>query len=285
MDHARVSTVLFLCDVKDRCANSPLRMAELRVFVDEVTKHKAKRIKDSTLIRKGTSFLAQFPDLRLRFWRIMADPRGGGRDKPTTTTITGKFAPLGSDVISGHVLQTLSYPTAGRLATTCKWLRNMITPRLLVDLRHSYETLRLCAPVMGGSAPLRLVTVDGQPMGLHIVCSRLGLMFMEHKGRHYALESPSFNTRDYLWHRRLTWRTSTDAELTLFGLLRAIGDAPPEEIPDFYVWAKLKFDDEASVSIDVCAYGGFDLLTRTHEGEGVKHWFSARGFRVNWGPV
>jgi hypothetical protein len=312
MDHTQLSTVLFMCNVRDRCSNIRNSghpsghdvMREFHDFTIEVEKHKARKIKDSTLIKKGSSFLMRFPDLRLRFWKIMGDPRGNiglspkpaagnvrNKSKPMTvgmsnpTAATGIFAWLPSDVFSDTILCALPYPVAARMANSCKRLHNIITIPILVDLRQRFETLTLSTPVVGGGVPLQMVAIDGQPLALHIVCKRLGVMGLEHRGRRYVLESPPFNTQDEFWHRRITWRTSATAQLTLFGLLNAIASAPPGEPLDLCMWVKLEAFDEASVSIEVSAYGEFNRLTRTHDGVGVKHWFTAKGFRSSWGPV
>jgi hypothetical protein len=70
MDHSHLPTINFLCDVNSRVRKvreeqgiGSTLTARLRAFEDEVQKHRDNKIKETTLIKRGSSFLAQFPDL------------------------------------------------------------------------------------------------------------------------------------------------------------------------------------------------------------------------------
>jgi hypothetical protein len=249
-------------------------------FQESVKKCREKKINSATLTKRGNAFLAQFPDLQVRFWRLMSDPRAFVYDPPRKqTAMTGAFAPLEPHLVWQHILHGLSHPAAARVASCCKWLSRMVTPRLLVNLRQRWEN-RLPTPVVGGNAPLRLRTVDDQEVTLYIIDDVTRLLGLGYAGRYYVLDMNS--VQDPL---RTTWRSECRLVLSLFQLLNNIAKAPPGEPLDLRMWAKIAPLALNRVSLEITAHGQLDPIARMHGDDGAKFKFFARGLPVGWGPL
>lgn len=288
MDQTQLSALLFLCDVRSRLLRlqvthggygSSTFMAELKEFHDNVEKYNANKIKKSTFTKRGTSFLARFPDLQLRFWRLISDPRADVCDAPALVTTTGAFARLESHLVWQHILLALPHPTAARLGVCCKWLRRMVTPRLLIRLRQPWEA-RQSVPIVGGGAPLRLGTADGQEVALYIINDTMRLLGMKYEGRYYVLDTNS--VEDPL---RINWKATRGMFITLFELLNNIAKAPAGVPLDLRMWARIAPLSAVMMSVEITAHGEFDPIARTYCEEGVKYKFPARGNRMFWGPL
>jgi hypothetical protein len=291
MDHSHLPTINFLCDVNSRVRKvreeqgiGSTLTARLRAFEDEVQKHRDNKIKESTLIKRGSSFLAQFPDLQARFWHVMEDPRAAMKDQPKKTVMTGRFAPLEPFLVWSHILHCgLSHIEAARMAGCCKWLRRMVTPRFLVSLRQPWED-SLPVTVVGGavarSRPLRLKTTTGQEAALYIINSSTRLLGLGYEGKYYVLDTNS--VQDTL---RVTRMGEYHTLIQLFTLLDNIATAPADEPLDLRMWAKIAPLGAVTVSMENTAHGEFGPIERTLYDDGVKHKFFARGIRVFWGPL
>ena len=90
----------------------------------------------------------------------------------------------------------LSYPAAGRLAGTCKWMRQCLGPAQLSDAleRHrarGYQTRQ---------RTVRLWTIDDQPIVLHAISDNLQTPGMELGGRTF-LGTPRLDARSSIEDR------------------------------------------------------------------------------------
>jgi hypothetical protein len=253
------------------------------MFQMEVKKYRENKIKESTLIKRGSSFLAQFPDLQVRFWHLMEDPRATMKDQPNKTVMTGAFAPLEPFLVWSNILHLLSHIEAARMAGCCKWLRRMVTPRLLVSLRQPWED-SLPVTVVGGdvgrSRPLRLKTTTGQEATLYIIDRTTRLLGMGYEGKYYILNTDS--VQDSL---RVTWTDEFHTLLSLFQLLDSIRRAPADEPLDLRMWAKIAPLSAVTVSVEITAHGDVDPIKLTLNDDGMKYKFFSRGIRVFWGPM
>ena len=291
MDQSELIVVNFLCDVTSRCKRlreeqgigSSTIASELKMFQEVVKKYKDNKIKESTLIKRGSSILAQFPDLQARFWHVMEDPRATMKDQPKKTVMTGRFAPLEPFLVWSNILHGLSHIEAARMAGCCKWLRRMVTPRFLVSLRQPWED-SLPVTVVGGavarSRPLRLKTTTGQEAALYIINSSTRLLGLGYEGKYYVLDTNS--VQDTL---RVTRMGEYHTLIQLFTLLDNIATAPADEPLDLRMWAKIAPLGAVTVSMEITAHGEFGPIERTLYDDGVKHKFFARGIRVFWGPL
>lgn len=286
MDMDELPVILFMCDVQSRCKkHGETRLSDYimelhRDFIDNISKQKQGKIKLSTLNKRGSKFLARFPDLQLRFRRFMSDPRAFVHDPTGPIATTGKFNPLNSHLVLQHIVHALPYPTASRLAQCCKWLRQTISTRVLVDMRQRFEQ-RMQMKITGGSAPLRLVTVDDQPLALHILRKNKDhLIGMECGGQLYAL-----STRDILdpfQQLRVTGYTpKAFTQARLHEVLDQIARAPPGLPLDLCMWAKLYPCRISSFRIEIAVHGEYGKISRKYCDKGVKHVFEARVSRIN----
>ena len=286
MDPTQLPTVLFLCDVRARCHSlykskgmgSETISYEIRTFQETLDKYKANKIKSTTMIKRGNSFLRLFPDLQARFWELMSDPRANVRDAPEHMGMTGRFAPLHSHLVWQHIVHLLPHSAAARMASSCRWLSRMVTPRLLVHLRQS-SVDRLSTPVVGGSAPLRLGTVDGQSVALYIIFGSGQMLGMGYGGRYYVLDT--YSVQD---PTRIGWTFENRVNMSLFQLLDRIAKAPPGEPLDLRMWARVLPLPRDMLRLEITAHGEFDQIGRAYEDEGVKYQLFGRGELFNWCP-
>jgi hypothetical protein len=290
MDHSHLPIINFLCDVNSRVrkvredrgvGNNLVLITRLREFEDEVQKYRDNKIKESTLIKRGSSFLAQFPDLQARFWLLMEDPRATVKELPKKTVMTGRFAPLEPFLVWNHILHCgLSHIEAARMAGCCKWLRRMVTPHFLVSLRQPWEE-SLPVTVVGGSRPLRLKTTTGQEVALYVIDRTTRLLGMGCEGKYYVLDTNSVEEP-----LRITWRSQCHMYSTLFHLLECIALAPANDPLDLCMWAQtVPIDGTTVLRVEITARGNFGPITPTYNQDGVKCKFFARALRIYWGPL
>jgi hypothetical protein len=276
MNMDELPTILFMCDLQARCIrlNDSTKMLpllelrssadilpQLRSFTNDLKKHKEGKLKVSTLVQRGSKFLARFPDLQLRFWRFMSDPRACVPDSLVPVATTGKFKPLDSHLVLQHIVHTLPYPTAARLARCCKWLRRIISTRLLVDLRQRFEHRM---QLTGGGAPLRLVTADEMHLALHVLReeAQIGL---EYGGLHYTLNPHDICDPDQ--QLRITgWSSRTISHTMLYELLEQIARAPAAQPLDLCMWASLHQLNATSMRLEITAHGEFGPISRKDKG-------------------
>jgi hypothetical protein len=289
MNTDELPAILFMCDLQARCIRLsastkflPLLelrgsagiLAQLRSFTSDLRKHKEGKLKASTLVQRGSKFLAQFPDLQLRFWRFMSDPRACVPDSLVPVATTGKFKPLDSHLVLQHIVHILPYPTAARLAQCCKWLRQIIDTRLLVDLRQRFEHRM---KLTGGGAPLRLVTTDDKPLALHVLREDR-LIGLEYEGVHYTLSPHDVCDSDQRFRIIGSW-SRTFSRTKLYQLLDQIAKVPATQPLDLCMWATLTPLDATSLCIEITAHGEFGLISR--KDKGVTHWPAIRAVRVD----
>jgi hypothetical protein len=289
MNTDELPTILFMCDLQARCIrlhdstkllpllelrNSADILAQLRGFTNDLRKHKEGKLKASTLVQRGSKFLARFPDLQLRFWRFMSDPRACVPDSLGPVATTGKFKPLDSHLVLQHIVHALPYPAAARLARCCKWLRRIIGARLLVDLRQRFEHRM---QLTGGGAPLRLVTADERPLALHVLreTAQIGL---EYGGLCYTLNPHDICDPDQ--QLRITgWSSRAISHTALYALLEQIARAPAAQPLDLRMWARLRPLDATSLRLEITAHGELGPISR--KDKGVTHWLAIRAVRVD----
>jgi len=292
MDDNQLPSVLFLCDVRKRCFNvrdsnsddSTTIMKEYSNFCMNVEKFMKKQIQHTTLLSRGRKLLARFPDLMLRFERLIEAPRKLTHNPPAPATTTGKFAPLDTLLIWQHILHLLPHSTIACMAKTCKWLHTTIDTELLVGRRQHFEDTVLMRPIItGGDAPVRIMTTEYKPLDLYIIDRNRNLMGMGYEGKWYVLDAPS------MFRRIMTWQSNRhEPETHLHTILDQISKAASGQPLDLVLWAKvtpMAYDFDQSLRVEITAYGQFNKITRKHEGDGAKHWFAVHADRINWAPI
>ena len=172
--------------LENRCRNDP----DHRKIVGEIQKYQESKTQLKTLVGRLHPFAPRFPDVWIRFCRMVPPsdlPKYAILQPIPVPTAAGPF-PLSAELIQGQVLPFLSYPSMGRLARTCKWMRLCVGPTQLADAMERFRSRAYDRFTVQGDT-VRLWTIDEQPIILHIVTSNLERAGLEFKGEFYLASS------------------------------------------------------------------------------------------------
>ena len=141
------------------------------VLEETVSKYTKGQIKLRTLISRIRGVTKDFPDLWYRFYSLIPPEQMLHtlipKRAPSPLTVSlGKFH-LSLDLFQLHLLPLLSYPSVGRLVSTCKWMRVFIGPRELSEAMQRYRSRTYGRFEVLPNQRVRLWTTNEQPLVLH----------------------------------------------------------------------------------------------------------------------
>ena len=236
--------------------------------------HKKGRLQTKTVIQRVRKWLAQAPDLWVRFYR-MVEPNA----KRTIPVVTrqGPFGSLTAELIQHHVLPLLSYPCAGRLASVCKWARECVDLECLVDKRVRFENM-LPGRLEALNSSLRIWTIEDEPVTMNVVTQDLKILGIVYAGRNYLCRDMS------IFDRLETKHAVHDVDFSFTDLLGRLLRAA--DVSAFRIWAKCSSITHHTLHLEIGVYGDVSPVRSKHQGGDAVFKFSLELYpSTNWGPV
>ena len=145
--------------------------------------------------------------------------------EPVATSSPGKF-PLSAELLLQHVLPFLSYPSVGRLANTCSWMRASIGPHGLADAMDRYKS-RTHGRFQVQQRTVSLRTTNEEPFSL--TCDDVPRMAFA--GRNLVGATEHESVIDRRWPERALPQPVAFTFRTLFRRML--------EHPELKVWARI----------------------------------------------
>jgi len=202
-------------------ARATLRLTWLECVTEEIDLQE--------LIHRVHGIVSDSPDLWHRFCKLVPayqmpseliphDPR-----PPPTAAPVGRFT-ISVEILRSHVLPYLSYPSAGRLASTCTFMRACVGPKQLANAVESYMARTYGRFEHFEDRSVKLWTIDEQPVVLHREYTDLLFLGMDFAGRTFVADS-SMRFDAFVQERwpffecqKITRFSFTDMVLAIFNL-------------------------------------------------------------------
>ena len=215
---------------------------------DLLEKYRRGKLQIKTVVHRIRALVVTpYPDLWVRFCKVAPVPQHMWLPRPQVdgTLSPGKFS-MSAELLTQHVLPALSYPSVGRLASTCKWMRARVGPHGLADAMERY-TARTHGRFQVQAGTIRLHTIDEEPIILHMVGNDIpGLEFA---GRNFigSLRLDYNSVIDRQWPERQFPHTTDMPFRSLFQTIL--------EHSDVKIWAKTKPGDRDRLLLYLYAHG------------------------------